>query len=127
VFGCEKGCHPDEHKSAEYKLKDTEFPYLNSGLFIGPVKELRTCMSGYKYNDTDDDQRFWTKQFLENPHKIELDYENYIFLNTVDMDMERFTWNGNTAYYKWNNPMFVHVNGPDKSFLKQLGRTSKFP
>jgi hypothetical protein len=122
VFGCEKGCHPDAERSKEYKDLNNEFPYLNSGLFIGRVKELRECMANYEYDDAHDDQRFWTTQFLNHPDKIELDYENYIFLNTVDMDMDSFTYDSktNVAYYKWRNPQFVHVNGPVKKMIEEF-------
>jgi hypothetical protein len=122
VFGCEKGCHPDANRSIEYPSLEYEFPYLNSGLFVGRVKELRECMANYEYDDTHDDQRFWTTQFLNHPDKIELDYENYIFLNTVDMDVDSFTHDSKTnqAYYKWRNPQFVHINGPVKKMIEQF-------
>jgi hypothetical protein len=122
VFGCEKGCHPDQARWVEYPSTENEFPYLNSGLFIGRVKELRECMSDYYYNDGHDDQRFWTIKFLENQDKMELDYENYIFLNTVDMELDKFTYypEHNTAYYKWRNPLFVHINGPVKTMIERF-------
>jgi hypothetical protein len=122
VFGCEKGCHPDPSRLSQYNTLHHEFPYLNSGLFIGRVKELRECMTNYEYNDADDDQRFWTTQYLNNPDKITLDHENYIFLNTVDMDMDSFTYDSktNVAYYKWRNPQFVHVNGPVKKMIEDF-------
>ena len=125
VFGCEKGCHPDAERSTEYKELDREFPFLNSGLFIGRVKELRECMANYEYDDTHDDQRFWTTQFLNHPDKIELDYENYIFLNTVDMDMDSFIHDNrnNQVFYKWRNPQFVHINGPVKKMIEQFLNT----
>ena len=56
-----------------------QFPYLNSGMFIGSVKALRECMKEYQYNDNDDDQRFWTTQFFNRPDMIMLDYNNDIF------------------------------------------------
>jgi hypothetical protein len=121
IFGCEKQCNPDPKRASEYKFMDTEFPYLNSGMFIGRVWALRKCILEYKYNDRDDDQRFWTTQFFENPELIGLDYYNKLFLNTVDMD-ERFFYldkTENIAIYRGADPLFVHVNGPDKTSIKQ--------
>lgn len=122
VFGCEKECHPDPSKSALYKVKDKEFSYLNSGMFIGTVDALRSCMNNYNYVDTDDDQRFWTARFFDYPHLIKLDYENSLFLNTSNYDEKFFIFDieSSLAFYKHTNPLFVHVNGPDKSFINKL-------
>jgi hypothetical protein len=116
IFGCEKQCNPDPKRANEYKFTDTEFPYLNSGMYIGKVWALRKCILEYKYNDKDDDQRFWTTCFFENPDLIGLDYKNDLFLNTVDIDERFFILDKeeNIAVYKGATPVFVHVNGPDK-------------
>jgi hypothetical protein len=122
VFGCEKECHPDPNRSSLYSKTDTEFPYLNSGMFIGRVYALRMCIENYNFNDTDDDQRYWTTKYFENPQLIKLDYDNKLFLNTSKYDEKYFTFDigSSLALYKTSNPMFVHVNGPDKSFINKL-------
>ena len=122
VFGCEKECHPDPHLAALYRNKDKEFSYLNSGLFIGTVQELRKCIIYYEYTDTDDDQRYWTKQYFENQGVITLDYENKLFLNTSGFDKNYFMCDidASIAYYKLANPQFVHINGPDKTPIAEL-------
>jgi hypothetical protein len=128
IFGCEKHCNPDPKRASEYKFTDTEFPYLNSGMYIGRVWALRKCILEYKYNDKDDDQRFWTSRFFENPDLIGLDYKNDLFLNTVDMD-ERLFFLDNEEYisiYRSANPIFVHVNGPDKRSLNKYLDISHF-
>jgi len=119
IFGAEKQCNPDPKRASEYAFTSTEFPYLNSGMYIGRVWALRKCFLAYQYNDKDDDQRFWTTQFFENPDLIGLDYTNELFLNTVDMN-ERFFFldkDNYIAVYKGASPMFVHVNGPYKKDL----------
>jgi hypothetical protein len=118
VFGAERSCHPDPERAKDYKFLDTEFPFLNSGMIIGKVGALRQCMTGYQYDDRHDDQRFWTTVFFENPGLIELDHENLLFLNAADMDMEDFDWNKKTVWYKRRNPLFVHINGPDKTMIE---------
>lgn len=122
IFGCEKECHPDPSRTSKYTYKNTEFPFLNSGMFIGTVEALRKCIINYNYNDTDDDQRYWTTQYLENPELIKLDYENKLFLNTSGFDETLFVYDveNSLAFYKTANPLFVHVNGPDKSFINKL-------
>jgi hypothetical protein len=118
VFGCEKFCNPDPNQEKNYKNKDNEFPFLNSGLFIGKIGALRKCMEKYKYNDKHDDQLYWTLQYF-NSDLIELDYENKLFLNTGGISISDIEWikEKGVARYKNRNPLFVHVNGPDKSDL----------
>lgn len=125
VFGAEKFCNPDPHMAANYKNENPpehEFPYLNSGLFIGRVWAIQCCISNYRYEDRDDDQRYWTKQFLENSELIELDYYNKVFLNTAGMEENEFTYQKeeNRATYKKRTPLFVHVNGPDKRMIEDF-------
>lgn len=119
VFGAEKFCNPDPKQEAYYKFKDTEFPYLNSGLFIGRVWALRKCMEKYKYNDKHDDQLFWTLQFFHSG-LIELDYSNQLFLNTSGIDINEIGWDGEHGTYKDKKPAFIHVNGPNKSDLRRF-------
>lgn len=125
VFGCEKDCHPDPFRSKEYSKIDEEFSYLNSGMFIGRVYALQKCILNYQYNDTDDDQRYWTTQYFENPDLITLDYKNSLFLNTSGFNENLFIFDieNNIAFYKSYNPLFVHVNGPDKIFINELIRS----
>jgi len=118
VFGCEKYCNPDPRLESKYTFRDTNFPYLNSGLFIGRVWALRQCMEKYKYNDKHDDQFFWTLQFLNKNELFSLDYDNSLFLNTAGISINDIHWDGRSATYRGQNPLFVHINGPDKSDLK---------
>lgn len=120
VFGAETMCNPDPNREHEYKNRHLPFPYLNSGLFIGRVWALRECMVGYCYNDGDDDQRYWTNYFLKRNDLIALDYNNSLFLNTAGIKIEEIEWDGKVAKYKNKMPMFVHVNGPNKSELKHF-------
>ena len=124
VFGCETECHPDPGRASQYSAMDRacEFPYLNSGLFVGTVAALRQCISRYQYNDTDDDQRYWTTQYFEHPELIALDHTNTLFLNTSGYSANWFMYDysAGLALYKAASPIFVHVNGPDKTFVKQL-------
>ena len=120
VFGAETMCNPDPNREHEYKNRHLQFPYLNSGLYIGRLWALRECMIGYSYNDADDDQRYWTNYLFKRPDLIKLDYYNSLFLNTAGIDIKEIHWDGNKAKYQDKPPLFVHVNGPDKSELKHF-------
>jgi len=118
VFGGEKFCNPDPSRVSEYSdVLNREFPFLNSGLFIGRVWALRICMMDYVFDDMHDDQRFWTDRFFQYSDLITLDYDHTIFLNTVGIPVNEILWNGRHCIYKGRNPQFIHVNGPDKSDL----------
>jgi hypothetical protein len=121
VFGCETTCNPIPAYEKYYTHKSCEFPFLNSGLFIGRAHALRQCVRDYNYNDKDDDQAFWTVQFLEtNKDLIELDYNNELFLNTYGVDLSLINTVNGLCEYKGSAPLFVHVNGPDKSDLRHF-------
>lgn len=119
VFGGEKHCNPDPSRRSDYPSPNltTEFPFLNSGLFIGRAWALRECMEGYVYNDEHDDQRYWTGKYLRSPDMISIDHCAELFLNTVDMNMDAFSWDNHRVRYNDRSPTFVHVNGPDKQMI----------
>jgi hypothetical protein len=121
VFGCEKYCFPDPIRNTEYMEKDKEFSYLNSGMFIGRVWALRRCIGDYIFDDNHDDQRYWTTKFFANPDLIELDYMNRLFLNIYDINMREFYFDKEKrkANYKGREPVFIHINGPDKTEVNQ--------
>jgi hypothetical protein len=92
---------------------------LNSGLYIGRAWALRQCIQTYNYNDRDDDQAFWTIQFLlTNKDLFALDYKNRLFLNTFGVDLSLINIENDKCYYKGATPQFVHVNGPNKNDLR---------
>lgn len=123
VFGAELECHPDKDRVPEYGLilPGLAFPYLNSGLFIGRVWALRKCFSGYLYKDAEDDQRFWTTQYLKRRDLIELDHHARLFLNCAFVEEKDIDWNKHSnrvTYLKTGtHPLMIHANGTDKSFL----------
>lgn len=126
VFGAETICNPDSSRAIDYNnILQEEFPFLNSGMFIGRVWALRMCMMAYKYNDKDNDQRFWTTQYLQRPYLIKLDHTNRIFLNTEGIKIDRVVHDktNEIIYYHSDidntirNPLFLHFNSDDKSDL----------
>ena len=125
VFGAEKGCHPDKKRASEYNsLPWQEFKYLNSGLFIGRVWALRRCMVGYKYEDAEDDQRFWTTQYFKHRELIELDHHAKIFLSCASLDQKDIDYDRNIKVLTYaktqTHPLLIHANGKDKSYLYDI-------
>jgi len=85
IFSSERSCWPDEglaneiiktNKSIKH-WKDTPYKYLNSGLFIAEVGELKRILEDV--SDDSDDQLFYQKKYIEQKYDIALDIECYIF------------------------------------------------
>ena len=78
VFSAEKICWPDQSMADQFREQDTAFRYLNSGTYIGTVKELLRMLED-PIQDHEDDQLYMQKQFLSNQFDAVLDTESYIF------------------------------------------------
>jgi hypothetical protein len=122
VFGSEMYCNPVPSYAEKYPFRDAAFPYLNSGLFIGRVGALRACMKDYMYEDKHDDQLFWTQVYLSNPNLISLDYHHSLFFNTAGTKETDVLLQDGKCYFYGADPLFVHVNGPDKGELDRFLR-----
>lgn len=120
LFGSETECNPDPNMREKYEKRDEQFPFLNSGMFIGRIWALRKCMQDYTFDDKHDDQRFWTQKFFQYPELIGLDYKNELFLNTYGIDIEEIRWNRQESSFRGHNPQFIHVNGPNKCDLNNF-------
>jgi len=85
VFAAERICWPNEELATEIIKKnatikpytDTPYKYLNSGLFIGTVKELKRILQDV--DDASDDQLFYQEAYLSGHYDMALDLECYIF------------------------------------------------
>jgi hypothetical protein len=78
LFAAEEWCWPDESLADSFPQSPTKYRYLNSGLFIGRVDELKKILSR-PIEDHEDDQLYYQKQFLSGEFDIQLDYESYVF------------------------------------------------
>lgn len=76
LFAAEQYLWPDE--SLDFPECDTPYRYLNSGLYIGRVDELKKILKG-KIEDHEDDQLFFQKKYLSGEYDIALDHECYVF------------------------------------------------
>ena len=77
IFAAEPSCWPDE--SIKESFPETGgYKFLNSGCFIGTVKELKRIFEP-AILDHEDDQLYCQKQYLSTNYDIGLDYESYLF------------------------------------------------
>ena len=98
---------------------DTPFKYLNSGLFIGRVGEIKKMIPD-KIDSSSDDQLYYQKKYLSGELQISIDSECYIF-QTHESEVYK---DGKQMY----NPItrayncVYHGNGGDyaKSVLNRL-------
>ena len=131
VFGAELYCWPDDHMASSYDTQNNYFKYLNSGLYIGRVGDLKRMLSTYTGGEDIDDQRFWTEKYLKNRDIIALDLSANMFLNAAGTDKSDFMFDGSIFTFKKTNtnPCIIHANSADKTYLDlftgQQGGNSK--
>jgi len=131
IFGAENFCWPDINLKDKYPTIKSGYRFLNSGGFIGNIKEIKEMLtSGGDLKNQDDDQLFYTNIFLDiemrKKFDIKLDTRAEIFQNLngaeEDIDLE---FEGDNPYFFNMNfktmPMVFHGNGPSKLYLNIIG------
>ena len=109
VFSGEKTCWPDRSLASQYDTKG-DYPYLNSGGFIGSVKGIKLLIDGMgEYSESDDDQLLYTQAYLSKEHDIKIDVEGYIFQTSC----EAVSVGGGSIYNNNCSPLIFHGNGGD--------------
>jgi len=100
LFSAEKHIWPDKSLADKFPEQTTEYRFLNSGTFVGTAGAIRSLLTK-ELEDTDDDQLYYQKCFLENKDdssqitvSMALDTEQYIF-TTYD---EQTEVRGNQVY-----------------------------
>jgi len=78
VFSAEGTCWPDQSLSENFKEVPVGYRYLNSGTYIGTVKELKKMFQA-PISNSEDDQLYCQKQYLTGMYDVCLDHEGYIF------------------------------------------------
>lgn len=124
VFASEPNCWPDKSLANKYPNVNSDNKYLNSGGFIGKVKDILKILPE-TFESHSDDQLYYTKQFL-NTSLIELDYKCKIFqcLNKAENNIE-ILYNKSRVKNKITEtlPCQIHGNGDNsrKLYLNKLG------
>ncbi len=124
VFAAEKYCWPDDtlaKSMEELTLKqheglDTPYKYLNSGVFMGRVSELKNIINS-EIEDCDDDQFYYQKKWLSEEYDIIIDTDCYMFQchePEVSKGNNGMLYNPITKCYN----ICYHGNGGDEAKLK---------
>lgn len=130
VFGAEDFCWPLKHLEKQYPfVGPNEKRFLNSGAFIGPLSYIRKLISMADITDEDDDQLYYTKIFLDEVLRKELDIaldkSSALFQNLFGALSELELLFNETTGYLHNtrtnkNPIVIHGNGPIKNQFNSL-------
>ena len=126
IFAAEQYCWPvdngEEQKalvSKHFPDLDTKYKYLNSGVFIGRVSELKSILSDPIENDGDD-QLYCQKQYLSEEYDMVIDTDCYMFqCHEAEVYPKKgLLFNPNTRCFN----LLYHGNGGDeaKQKLNQL-------
>ena len=82
VFSSERFCWPDERHGSELKAlntnQNTPYQYLNSGVYVGRIGELKKLFTD-PIENYEDDQLYVQKQLLRGKCDIVCDVEGYMF------------------------------------------------
>jgi len=121
VFSAEKSCWPDSGLANSYPEVDSEYRFLNSGTFIGKVSELKK-ITEEGIQDTDDDQRYYTKKLLSGQYSMQLDSSCLIF-QTIEAAWDDIEYMHKTEDGRGDlinkvfgtRPTMVHGNGSARS------------
>ncbi|XP_017472673.1 PREDICTED: procollagen-lysine,2-oxoglutarate 5-dioxygenase 1 [Rhagoletis zephyria] len=142
LFSAEKFCWPDEKLASKYPpvSEANASPYLNSGAFIGYAPEVYSILSDAAIKDDDDDQRYYTKIFLDTEKRkklgIQLDTQSRLFQNLngaredVKLNVDLDSNEGKLQNINFmTEPSIIHGNGPSKmelnAFANYLAKTFK--
>ncbi|XP_037810669.1 LOW QUALITY PROTEIN: procollagen-lysine,2-oxoglutarate 5-dioxygenase [Lucilia sericata] len=138
LFSAEKYCWPDESLANKYPaVEPNASPYLNSGAFIGYAPQVWALLEA-EIADTDDDQLYYTKVFLNEELRkkldMKLDTTSILFQNLngakddVKLDVDLDTNEGVLKNINFlTTPSILHGNGPSKlelnAFANYLAKT----
>lgn len=146
VFGSETSCWPNTRLADKYpepsintssnntKSYKCDNKYLNSGVFMGHLKDIYHILQT-EIKDYEDDQLYYTQYFLaaNTQHfpekkvsniKIQLDYLNKLFVCLNNNEAVKFNNHDNYLSIKNNaideitRPTFIHANGLPKIKLE---------
>ena len=126
IFAAEQYCWPENNEKEQQALVskhfpdlDTKYKYLNSGVFIGRVSELKLILSHPIENDGDD-QLYCQNQYLSQNYDMVIDTDCYMFqCHEVDVyPKKNMLFNPHTRCYN----LLYHGNGGKeaKQKLNQL-------
>ncbi|XP_004705482.1 procollagen-lysine,2-oxoglutarate 5-dioxygenase 1 [Echinops telfairi] len=123
VFSAEELIYPDRRLEAKYPVVSDGKRFLGSGGFIGYAPNLSKLVSEWEGQDSDSDQLFYTRIFLDPKKRerinITLDHRCRIFQN-LDGALDEVVLKFEMGHVRARNlahdtlPVVIHGNGPTK-------------
>lgn len=114
TFNAEKICYPKSDLANIYPKINTEWKYLNGGIYVGKAGKIKTMLEGLlpKINGTID-QEVFSVAFLNKEYDIELDYYCKVFQTLAALDESDLTIENNKIINNKTNtePVLLHGNG----------------
>lgn len=111
--------------------------HLNSGTYIGIVRDIRHVLSKFHFHDSSDDQVLMIQYCNLFPQDIYIDLKNELFLSIfvgIGVDITKdphFQWSRDKKeiWYKGQQPYFIHApnNGLLDTILQTMGYLSFDP
>lgn len=130
MISAEKNCFPDTYRK---EFDELSFPmpyrYVNSGVIIGDTDAIMTCLEAMDLPNVKDDYRMengqnfhsndqtmWQEQFLKQPVKIALDYNQMVCQTLHDENIDNFIFTKERIMNKTTStyPRIWHFNGGSK-------------
>ncbi|XP_017060084.1 procollagen-lysine,2-oxoglutarate 5-dioxygenase [Drosophila ficusphila] len=132
LFSAEKYCWPDKSLANDYpEIEGKASRFLNSGAFIGYASQVYALLED-PIDDTDDDQLYFTKIFLDESKRakldMKLDTQSRLFQNLhgakndVKLKVDLETNQGVLQNVNFmTSPAIIHGNGLSKVDLNAYG------
>lgn len=123
VFSAEKGCWPVPDLSEKYPPTESNFKYLNSGLYYCKVGCFLKIFLDAQPKYEDDDQLYFTTRHLSriymeghgplpvNIYGSRLDHNQLLFNSHSFIDENEYTYDNGRVQVMGNEPIFIHFNG----------------
>jgi hypothetical protein len=113
LISVEKNCWPDSLLSILYPPIFGNWKYINSGSYYSPSKLFIDIIEDNPPLYTDDDQLWFTNQFLDSPENKLLNYSCDIFQAYSFISDDDFGYDSNRLQNlkTGSEPIFIHGNG----------------
>lgn len=130
VCSCEKNCFPGDLKD-QFPESPTSYRYLNSGFIVAKKDALLTVLENMDLDNVPDDYRkpdghmehindqfLFQQQFIKQPVKMVLDYNQFLSQTMHDVSIDELDFNDSIGIRNietWTHPATIHLNGGAKT------------
>jgi len=120
LISVEKNCWPKSELASQYPKTDSEWKYINSGSYYSPSKLFIDMVEANPPLYIDDDQLYFSLEWLKNQSIALLDYDCEVFQSYSFISEGDFSYKNNRVQNLKTNsqPIFLHGNG--KTCMKSV-------